>query len=305
MPFYDIDSSTGRLTVVRATGRPMTENLNDNMLVHTASATAVAAAGPIGAIFEGIVGAPGRQLNRTLQASFEDFVWESFGDVNLRDVQDEQERLRRVVAWLEDEVAALGDRLGQIEESVMAKVLHDSIKAVSHVWADMADPEMYGYLRAALRSMAIRRDLFRGSVAPRLLGCLSKLESDQVEMLGVIWREEREGGLTLNTFESGFGPYRHENLKRLVSLELLAERAVKAVHMKDGRAESKWVTPLGRDFLRFVEMIDDDGEDIPAQARWRERGGRRGLAPSVAEPLQPDRDPRDAIREAEKKWGTP
>ena len=280
----------------------MTENLNDNMLVHTASATAVAAAGPIGAIFEGIVGAPGRQLNRILQTSFEDFVWDSFSDVNLGDIQDEQERLRRVVAWLQDEVAALGDRLGQIEESVMAKVLHDSVKAVCHVWADMADPE-YGYLRAALRSLAIRRDLFRGSLAPRLLDCLSKLESDQVEMLGVIWREEREGGLTLKTFESGFGPYRHENLKRLVSLELLAERAVKHVQMKDGRAESKWVTPLGRDFLRFVEMIDDDGNDIPALALWRERRGRRGLASSLPEPHQPDQDPRHAIRQAEKKWG--
>lgn len=281
----------------------MTENLNDNMLVHTASVAAVAAAGPIGAIFEGIVGAPGRQLNRTLQASFEDFVWDSFSDVNLRDMQDEQERLRRVVAWLQDEVAALGDRLGQIEESVMAKVLHDSVKAVCHVWADMADPEMYGYLRAALRSLAIRRDLFRGSVAPRLLDCLSKLESDQVEMLGVIWREEREGGLTRKTFESGFGPYRHENLKRLVSLELLVERAVKHVHMKDGRAESKWVTPLGRDFLRFVEMVDDDGDDISAQARWQERRGQRGVASSLLETHQPDEDPRHAIRQAEKKWG--
>jgi hypothetical protein len=285
----------------------MTENLDDNMLVHTASATAVAAGGPIGVIAEGILGAPGRQLNRILQANFEDFVWGSFGDVNksLGDIQDEQERLRRLVEWLEDEVTALGDRLGQIEESVMAKVLLDSVKAVCDVWAEMADPEMYGYLRAALRSLAIRRDLFRGSVAPRLLDCLSKLESDQVEMLGVIWREEREGGLTRETFESGFGPYRHENLNRLVSLELLAERAVKLVQMKNGRAESKWVTPLGRDFLRFVEMIDDDGDDISAEALWRDRRGRRGRASILPEPLQPDQDPRHAIRQAEKKWGTP
>ena len=233
-------------------------------LVPAATAALVAAAGPIGSMAEGILGAPDRKLSRVMQKNFEEFIWESFADhkERLGDIEDEQERLRRLVEWLEAEVAALGERLGKIEESVMAKALHASVKAVFEVWTKMEDPEMFSYLSAALRSLAIRRDRFRGSVAPRLLGCLSELRSDHVEMLRVIWREEQDRGLTAETFEKGFGPYRHHTLKVLISAGLLDGRA-EIAEFRGGRAASTWLTPLAYDFLRFIEILKDDAS-LPA-----------------------------------------
>jgi hypothetical protein len=127
----------------------------------------------------------------------------------------------------------------------------------------MGDPEMYGYLRAALRSLATRRDRFRGSVAGRLLTCLSALESDQVEMLKVIWKDELDGGLRRETFETGFGPYRQDNLNALASVGLVTEQSARIVKFQGGVATTKWLTALGHDFLRFVEVIED--VDLPPE----------------------------------------
>jgi hypothetical protein len=235
-------------------------NPNDGVLVPAATAALLSAAGPIGAMAEGILGAPGRELDQVLRANFDAFVFESFSaaDEHFVDIEDEQERQRRLVAWLQDEVAALGDRLGELEASVMAKSLHASIEAVFEVWRKMSDPEMFGYLQAALRSLATRRDRFRGSVARRLLACLSAVESDHIGILRLIWQEEHEhGGVSRDTFETGFTAYRDDNLKTLVSAGLVDTRA-SAASFRGGRATSKWLTPLGVDFLRFVEIIKDD-----------------------------------------------
>ena len=233
---------------------------------NVAVGVAKAVTGPIGGILQGLLGHPHRQLQEALAANFEAFVWDTFkeqnerlkeGDEQFKEIRDEHEQQRHLIDWLQEQLGDVNRRLENVEQAVLGKVLYTVMENTATIWLNLSDPEMYAYLRAAMRSLVLRRHLFRGSASSLLLENLRQLESDQIRMLSVIWEEEQAGGLTSETYQQGFGHLRHANRDHLLKLGLLSA-ASKRCSFRAGRSPDRWVTPRGHELLRFIEIVPQD-----------------------------------------------